>query len=168
MTQQVVLVAAVADNGVIGSDNALPWHLPADLAHFRRTTEGNVVVMGRRTFDSIGRPLPRRTNIVVTRQADWSADGVVRAGSLDEALTLAASYDGDVMVIGGAQIYALAMPRADRQVITEVHVTPDGDARYPEVDWSEWTETGREPHEGYDFVWWERREPTGSPAPAGR
>ena len=100
--QSVVLVAAVADNGVIGADGRLPWHLPDDLAHFRRVTTGNVVVMGRKTFESIGRPLPRRTNIVVTRQPGWSADGVIAASGLTEALDVAEEYDGDVMVIGGS------------------------------------------------------------------
>ena len=156
--QSVVLVAAVAENGVIGAGGELPWHLPDDLAHFKQVTTGNVVVMGRKTFESIGRPLPRRTNIVVTRQPDWSADGVVTASSLTEALDLAEEYDGDAMVIGGGQIYALAMPLADRQVLTEVHATPEGDAYYPAFDRDEWTETRRVEREGYDFVWLERAD----------
>jgi len=156
MTQPVVLVAAVADNGVIGAENGIPWHLPEDMAHFRRVTEGNVVVMGRLTFESIGRPLPRRTNIVVTRSADWSADGVLTAGSLDDALERARSHEGEVMVIGGAQVYALALPLADRMVLTEVHQSPVGDAHYPPFSRDEWRETRREAHDGYDFVWWER------------
>ena len=156
--QEVVLVAAVAENGVIGADGQLPWHLPEDLGHFRRVTTGHVVVMGRRTFESIGRPLPRRTNIVVTRQPGWSADGVLTAASLAEALDLAEEYDGDVMVIGGGQIYALAMPVADRQVLTEVHAAPEGDAHYPSFDRDEWLETAREEHGGYAFVWLERAD----------
>jgi dihydrofolate reductase len=155
--QSVVLVAAVADNGVIGVDGQLPWHLPDDLAHFRRVTTGNVVIMGRKTFESIGRPLPRRTNVVVTRQPGWTADGVIAVSSLDEALEVAEEYDGEAMVIGGAQIYALAMPLADAQVLTEVHQEPDGDVRYPPFDRAEWEETAREPHDGYDFVWLSRR-----------
>jgi dihydrofolate reductase len=155
--QSVVLVAAVADNGVIGADGELPWHLPEDLAHFKRVTTGNTVVMGRRTYESIGRPLPRRTNIVLTRQPGWTADGVVAASSLDEALDLAEDFDGDVMVIGGAQIYALALPLADVQVLTEVHQEPAGDVHYPPFDRAEWDETQRETHDGYDFVWLERR-----------
>ncbi|CAA9377506.1 MAG: Dihydrofolate reductase [uncultured Nocardioidaceae bacterium] len=157
--QSVVLVAAVAENGVIGADGQLPWHLPDDLAHFRRVTTGNVVVMGRKTFESIGRPLPRRTNIVVTRQPDWTADGVITASSLTEALDVAEEYDGDAMVIGGSQIYALAMPLADRQVLTEVHATPEGDVTYPPFDRTEWRETQREEHDGYAFVWLERADP---------
>ena len=159
--QSVVLVAAVADNGVIGADGELPWHLPDDLAHFRRVTTGNVVIMGRKTFESIGRPLPRRTNIVVTRQPDWTADGTITASSLTEALDVAEEYDGDAMVIGGSQIYALAMPLADRQVLTEVHATPEGDVTYPPFDRAEWEETRREEHDGYAFVWLERADPAG-------
>jgi dihydrofolate reductase len=152
----VVLVAAVADTGVIGRDGALPWHLPEDLAHFKRVTTGHTVVMGRRTFESIGRPLPRRTNVVVTRQPDWTADGVLVAPSVGAAVALAADLPGDAMVIGGGEVYAAALPLADRQVLTEVHAAPEGDVRYPEFDRSEWVEVLREPHDGYDFVWWER------------
>jgi len=157
MSQHVVLVAAVADNGVIGADGELPWHLPGDLAHFRRVTTGHTVIMGRKTFESIGRPLPRRTNVVVTRQPDWSAEGVLHASSLEEALEIAEEHEGDAMVIGGGQVYALAMPLADRQVLTEVHRSPEGDAVYPPFDRSEWVETRREPGDGFDFVWLERR-----------
>jgi dihydrofolate reductase len=160
MSQRVVLVAAVADNGVIGVDGGLPWHLPEDFAHFKRTTLGHVVVMGRRTFESMGRPLPRRTNVVVTRQRDWTAEGALTAPSWEAALELAAAHDGDVMVIGGGEIYAQALPVADEQVITEVHLSPDGDARYPDFDRTQWRETRREPHEHdgtrFDIVWWER------------
>ena len=155
--QSVVLVAAVAENGVIGSDGELPWHLPGDLAHFKRVTTDNVVIMGRKTFESIGRPLPRRTNIVVTRQPGWTADGVITASSLDEALDIAEEHDGDAMVVGGAQIYELALPLADAQVLTEVHQEPDGDVRYPPFDRSEWVETRREAGEGCTYVWLERR-----------
>ncbi len=159
--QSVVLVAAVADNGVIGAGGELPWHLPEDLAHFRRVTTGNVVIMGRRTYESIGRPLPRRTNIVITRQPGWSADGVVAASSLTDALEVAEEYDGDAMVIGGAQISALALPVADRQVLTEVHSSPEGDVHYPPFDRADWVETQRERHEGYDFVWLAREPDAG-------
>ena len=154
--QRVVLVAAVADNGVIGTGDDIPWHLPEDLAHFRRTTEGNVVVMGRRTYDTIGRPLPRRTNVVVTHQQGWHADGVLVACSWEEALALAAEHAGDVMVIGGAEIYALAMPDADVQVLTEVHLSPAGDVHYPAYDRAAWVEVAREPHDGFDIVRLER------------
>jgi dihydrofolate reductase len=153
---RVVLVAAVADNGVIGNGGQLPWHLPEDLAHFRRVTTGNVVIMGRRTYDSIGRPLPRRTNIVVTRQRGWTADGVLVASGIEGALALAGEHDGEAMVIGGAEIYALALPLADAQILTEVHCSPAGDVLYPAFDRAAWTETRREKHESHDFVWWVR------------
>jgi dihydrofolate reductase len=162
--KKVVLVAAVADNGVIGVDNDIPWRLPSDMKHFRETTMGNTVVMGRLTYESIGRPLPHRTNIVVTRQQAWVAEGVLVARSVEDAVALAQGYDGDVMVIGGGQIYRDAMPLADVQVLTEVHQTPSGDTFYPEFDRDEWTETRREAHDGYDFVWLERDERSDSPA----
>jgi dihydrofolate reductase len=154
---RIVMVAAVAENGVIGLGGDIPWSIPEDLKHFRAVTRDNVVVMGRRTFESIGHPLAFRTNIVVTRDEDWSYDGVFVAHSVDEAITLAADFPGDVMVIGGAQIYAAAMDRADTQILTEVRLSPAGDTHYPEFDRAEWRETRREPHDGFDFVWWERR-----------
>jgi dihydrofolate reductase len=163
MSPRVVLVAAVADNGVIGAQGGLPWHLPQDFAHFKRTTVGHVVVMGRKTYESMGRPLPRRTNVVVTRRPDWSAEGVVAVGSFEAALEEAARHDGDVMVIGGGEIYTQALPVADEQVITEVHLAPLGDAYYPDFDRSQWREVDREPHEDggvrFDIVRWERVSP---------
>lgn len=156
MTKRVVMVAAVADNGVIGRDGDIPWSLREDLRHFRRVTTGNTVVMGRATFESIGHPLPYRTNVVLTRRPGWTAEGVFVAHSVKEALALAEDFDGDVMVVGGGHVYADAMPFADAQVLTEVHQSPEGDTFYPEFDEAEWAETRRERHEGYDFVWWER------------
>jgi dihydrofolate reductase len=155
--QRVVLVAAVADNGVIGHDGGIPWRIPEDMKHFRAITTGHTLVMGRATFDSIGRPLPDRLNIVVTRDSDWSADGVTVVRSVEEALREASKGPGDVMVVGGAQIYATTMPLADVQVLTEVHLSPPGDTFYPEFDRSEWVETRREACDGYDFVRLERR-----------
>jgi dihydrofolate reductase len=155
--RRVVLVAAVADNGVIGRDGDIPWRIPEDMRHFRAVTSGHTVVMGRLTYESIGRPLPHRTNIVVTRSPGWSAEGVTVACSVDEALAKARVATGDVMVIGGAQIYEAAIGAADVQVLTEVHRSPEGDTFYPAFDRSEWVETRREPHDGYDFVWLERR-----------
>jgi dihydrofolate reductase len=154
--KRVVMVAAVADNGVIGLDGDIPWSLPEDLKHFRATTKGNTVVMGRRTYESIGHPLPYRSNVVVTRQPDWSADGVFVAHSVADAVAMAQDFDGDVMVIGGAQVYEAAMPLADTQVLTEVHLSPEGDTHYPEFDRAAWTETKRESRDGFDFVWLER------------
>ena len=154
--KRVVMVAAVADNGVIGLDGDIPWSLPEDLKHFRATTKGNSVVMGRRTYESIGHPLPFRSNIVVTRQTDWAADGVLVAHSVADAIAMAADFEGDVMVIGGSQVYEAAMPHADVQVLTEVHLSPEGDTYYPDFDRAEWTETKREPRDGFEFVWLER------------
>lgn len=154
--KRVVLVAAVADNGVIGLGGDIPWSIPEDLRHFRATTKGNTVLMGRATFDSIGHPLPYRTNVVVTRQQDWSADGVLVAHSVEEGIALAQDAAGDVMVIGGGHVYRDAMSLADAQVLTEVHQSPEGDTHYPEFDADEWVEVRREKHDGYDFVWWER------------
>ena len=147
-----MLVAAVAENGVIGADGAIPWHLPEDFAHFRRTTLGGVLVMGRATYDSIGRPLPGRTTIVLTRDPSWSAEGVLVAHDLDEALALAAERATTVYVAGGAAVYALALPIADEQVLSEVHARPEGDTRYPDFDRAQWRETAREAYDGFDVV----------------
>jgi dihydrofolate reductase len=156
--KHVVMVAAVADNGVIGQGGDIPWSIPEDLKHFRATTTGNTVVMGRSTFESIGHPLPYRTNVVVTRQPEWSVEHVFVARGIQEAIARGQGFDGDIMIIGGGQIYAEAMPHADRQVLTEVHSSPDGDTHYPDFDRGEWHETKREAHDGYDFVWLERVE----------
>lgn len=157
--KRVVLVAAVAENGVIGAAGGIPWHLPEDFAHFKRTTLGHTLLMGRATYDSIGRPLPGRTTVVLTRDTDWSADGVLVAHDLDAAMALTDGLDGDLMVAGGAQVYAAALPHADEQVISEVHQSPDGDTRYPAYDREAWEETSREPHEGFDVVRRVRRAP---------
>jgi dihydrofolate reductase len=154
---RIVLVAAVADNGVIGHEGDIPWRIPEDMVHFRATTTGHSVVMGRRTYESIGRPLPQRTNIVVTRDPAWTADGVRVARSVEEAVAAARELPGDVMVIGGAQVYEATIGVADVQVLTEVHQSPPGDTCYPAFDRADWTETRREAHDGYDFVWLERR-----------
>jgi dihydrofolate reductase len=149
----VTLIAAVARNGVIGADGGIPWHLPEDFAHFKATTLGHTLVMGRATYESIGRPLPGRTTIVVTRDPTWAADGVLVAHSVQEALALA---DGDVFVAGGASVYETALPYADAQLISEVDLEPEGDTFYPPVDTAEWTEVAREPREGFVIVRWER------------
>jgi dihydrofolate reductase len=155
--KRIVLVAAVADNGVIGNDGGIPWRIPEDLRHFREVTTGSSVVMGRLTYESIGRPLPHRTNIVVSRTPGWTAEGVTVAPSVEAALEVARDAAGDVMVIGGAQLYAAAMGAADVQVLTEVHQSPEGDTFYPSFDRDAWVETRRDEHDGYDFVWLERR-----------
>jgi dihydrofolate reductase len=154
---RLTLVAAYADNRVIGDHGRIPWHLSEDFAHFKATTMGGVLVMGRATYDSIGRPLPGRTTIVVTRNRDWSADGVLVSHSLPDALGLAARQRGEAYAVGGAQIYEQALPLATHQVLTEVHLSPDGDTFYPAFDLDEWVETKREPRDGFTWVWWERR-----------
>ena len=152
----VTLLAAVARNGVIGVDGGLPWHLPDELALFKELTLGHVVVMGRRTFESVGRPLPGRTTVVVTRRSDWEAEGVLRAGSVGEALALAREIDDEVFVVGGAQVYAAALPAADRLALTFVDADPEGDTRFPEIDWSQWREVGRRDGHGWTHVMFER------------
>lgn len=153
---------ARADNGVIGVDGALPWRLPADLKRFKGQTMGKPMVMGRKTFESFPSPLPGRRHIVLTRDSAWQADGAEVAHSVDEALKLAASEH--VAVIGGAEIFALMLPNADRIELTEVHIEPDGDAIVPPFG-EEWHETAREDHDAdgdrpaYSFVTLERRNP---------
>ena len=154
-------MAAYAENRVIGDRGRIPWSLPDDFAHFKATTMGGVLVMGRATYDSIGRPLPGRTTIVVTRQRDWSADGVLVAHSLEQALDLAAEQPGETFVVGGTQIYEQALPLATHQVLTEVALSPEGDVHYPPFDRAEWVETQREEHDGYDFVWLSREPDQG-------
>ena len=147
----LVLIAAVADNGVIGCDNRLPWRLPSDLRHFRGVTMGKPVVMGRKTFQSLFKPLAGRTTIVVTRARDFTAPGIIVAHDLEAAL---AAARGDalrrgadaIMVAGGGDIYAQAMPYADRLLITRVHARPPGDATFPAVDAGTWREVAREDH----------------------
>jgi len=141
------LIFARASNGVIGTNNTLPWHLPEDLAHFKRCTLGCPVIMGRKTWDSLPpkfRPLPGRLNVVVTRQTDWQAEGAAVAHSLPEAMTLCPE-DADAWVIGGADIYAQALPYASTAVITEIHQAFEGDAFAPQLGAS-WTEVARQSH----------------------
>ena len=146
----ISLVVAVAENGVIGRDGGLPWHIPSDLKTFRRVTMGKPLIMGRRTYDSIGRPLDGRDNIVVSRDAAFKPVGVLVARSLDEARglgsTCAANRGADeIMVIGGADIFAALLPEAARVYWTRVEGSPDGDARFPAFDWSAWRIVSEEP-----------------------
>ena len=146
-TPRINLIFARAANGVIGKDNSMPWHLPEDLAHFKRLTQGCPVIMGRKTWDSLPprfRPLPGRSNIVITRQVDWHAEGALRAGSLQEALQLSGDVP-EVWVIGGAEIYRQAEPLAQRAEVTEIAQDFEGDAYAPTLG-SAWTETAREQH----------------------
>ena len=143
------MIVAVAENGVIGRNNSLPWYLPNDLKYFKQTTMGKPVIMGRKTYESIGKPLPGRTNIVITRQADYQPEGVKVVSSVEAARELAESVcliDGqeEAMIMGGAEIYALALPHTDRLYLTEVHADVEGDAFFPEYDKSLWQEVARE------------------------
>ena len=148
----LVLVVAVADNGVIGQGGRLPWRLKSELAHFRRVTMGKPIVMGRKTYLSIGRPLPGRTNIVVSRDPTFAAPGIVAAPSVKTALT-AARGDAlrrgvtEIAIVGGAGIYADTMALADRLVITRVHLRPAGDTTFPAIDPGVWKETERTEHQ---------------------
>jgi len=140
---EIVLVVAIADNGVIGKDGAIPWRIPEDMKRFKALTMGHTVVMGRKTWDSLPKkPLLGRVNVVVTRQKDWQADGAVTAGSLGQAT---AGTSGTVMVIGGAEIYERALPLASRIELTEVHRAFEGDAKFV-LDRGGWKETFREDH----------------------
>jgi dihydrofolate reductase len=141
------LVAAVAENRVIGRDGRLPWRLPDELAHFKRVTLGKPVLMGRHTFVSIGKPLPGRLNVVLSRAPDFAPAGVVVARDLDAALARAEVAGApEVMMIGGAVLYAEALPRADRIYLTRVRASPPGDAYFPALDPAEWRETLLEEH----------------------
>jgi dihydrofolate reductase len=148
----IVLVAAVADNGVIGRDNAMPWRLSSDLKRFKALTVGKPVVMGRKTYLSIGRPLPGRTNIVVSRNAEFAAPGVVTAGGLETALAVARGDalrrgTDEIIVIGGTEVFLQAMPLAERLEITHVHCAPAGDTLFPPIDREQWHEIARSEHE---------------------
>jgi dihydrofolate reductase len=157
--KRVVLVAAVARNGVIGNGPDIPWRIPGEQAEFKRLTLGHVLLMGRTTYESIGRPLPGRSTVVLTRDPAWTAEGVHVAHEVAAALELADGLSGDVMVAGGAEVYAALMPYADSQVVTEVHLEPEGDVVYPGIDPAVWVEVGRDPGPAYDVVRWERRSP---------
>ncbi len=154
MTATLTLIVATERHNGIGINNALPWRLPEDLAFFKRTTTGHPILMGRKTFESIGRPLPNRRNIVITRNPDWQHEGVDTAGSLQQAADLAG--DGEVFVIGGAQIYADALSLAARLIVTEIDADFACDAFFPAIDPTVWTEVSREPHhsdsQGFDYA----------------
>jgi dihydrofolate reductase len=157
---RLTLVVAYARNRVIGRDNALPWKLPGDLAHFKRTTLGHPIVMGRKTWESLGRPLPGRRNIVISRDAGYAAAGATVVRDIDAALSACEDTD-EVFVIGGAQIYAAVLDRADRIVATEVAADVDGDAYFPYLPAFQWREVSREPQAAengyaYDFVVYEK------------
>ena len=159
----VSLVVAASTNNVIGSDGGLPWHLPDDLRHFKRLTTGNPIVMGRRTFESIGRPLPNRRNIVMTRDPDYVAPGCDVVSSVREALDLLKDTD-EVMIIGGGQVYRDFLPHADRIYLTRVQADVEGDTYFPDIDEAGWRLVSSEPHAAdekhayaFDVMVFERR-----------
>jgi dihydrofolate reductase len=158
---KLTIVVATDASGGIGINNTLPWKLPEDLAHFKRVTTGHPIIMGRKTFDSIGRPLPNRRNIVITRDASWQREGVDAVGSVEAALALAG--DERACIIGGAQIYAAAMDMVDELIVTEIGQTFACDAFFPAIDQQTWQEVARDTHHSdsngfdYAFVTWQRK-----------
>jgi dihydrofolate reductase len=158
MGPQIIGIAAVAANGVIGADNDIPWRIPADWQRFKSLTTGNVLIMGRKTYDSIGRPLPGRTTLVVTRDRMWRGDGVRAVPSVGEALDQAMLLDPKIIfVAGGGEIYRAAWDRLTGLEITEVDQHPGGAVTFPRIDPDEWIETSRERRNGYSFVSYRRR-----------
>ena len=145
----VSVIAAVADNKAIGLNNTLPWHLPEDLKHFRQLTMGHHIIMGRKTYESLGRLLPGRITVIVSRRLGYGAEGAITAGSLQAAID-ACGADEEIFVIGGAELYREAMQRADRLYLTEVHRAFEGDAFFPEYDRAAWQEETREAHVSAD------------------
>ncbi len=143
----ISIIAAMAENRVIGHGNALPWHLPADLRHFKQITTGHAVIMGRRNYESIGRPLPGRRNIVVTSNREYLALGCEVVHSIEAALDLPGPDAGEIFVIGGAEIYRQCLPRAERLYLTLVHASVAGDTYFPNFEAAEWIEVARERHD---------------------
>jgi len=159
---RISVIAALARNRVIGIDNRLPWRLPEDLAHFKALTLGHPILMGRKTFESLGRPLPGRTNVVITRNPGYRPEGCLVADSIPAAIALCKDAD-EIFFIGGAELYAQAIPLADRLYLTEVDIEAEGDAWFPDYDCSAFREVSRESHTGekgdvmkFDFVVYER------------
>ena len=164
----LAMIAAMADNRVIGLDNKMPWHLPADLKHFKAMTLGKPIIMGRKTWDSLGRPLPGRLNLVVSRQQELQLDGAESFTTLDAALVRAEQWAREqgveeLMLIGGAQLYAQALPQAQRLYLTRIDAAPEGDAFFPAFDEAKWAlvDSQAHPAEGevpaYRFETWQRR-----------
>jgi len=154
------IIVAMARNRVIGIDNTLPWHLPEDLKHFRNLTMGHHIIMGRKTYDSIGRPLPGRTTVIITRDPGYTMDGCLVAHSLDGAVRLC-DGDEEVFFVGGTSLYEQALPLAQRLYVTEIQADYEGDAHFPEFDSAHWRETSRDSQVSagglaYDFVVYER------------
>ncbi|OGS70936.1 MAG: diacylglycerol kinase [Flavobacteria bacterium RIFCSPLOWO2_12_FULL_35_11] len=159
----VTIIAAIAENNALGKDNQLIWHLPGDLKRFKKTTLNHVVIMGRKTFESLGKPLPNRTNILITRDKNYKTEGCVVVNSLKEALETAAKEDENPFILGGAEIYKQALPFTDKLDVTFVHHQFDADVFFPEIDKTIWKETSREDFKAdennkydYSFVTFER------------
>ncbi len=157
------IIVAMSENRVIGRENQLPWHLPADLKHFKRLTTGHAIIMGRKTFESIGRPLPHRRSIIITRDRQYRAEGAEVVHSLEEAIELCRD-DEEAFIIGGAEIFRLALPRIDRVYLTLIHATVEGDTFFPDLDQQQWTLVQDEHHAAdeanpfaYSFRLYERR-----------
>lgn len=162
----ISMIAAVAENNVIGKDNSLPWHLPTDLKYYKQTTLGHHIIMGRKNFEAIGRPLPKRTNIIITRKENYTAEGCIVVNSLREALQ-AVQNDEEPFIIGGGEIYKMALPYADRLYITRIHETFDGDVFFPDFDKQQWILKSREDHKAdkknphdFSFLIYERKPGT--------
>ncbi len=152
MRQGLSMIAALTPSRVIGKDNGIPWHYPEDMKHFRRVTRGHALIMGRATFDSIGKPLPKRRNIVITRQRGLAIEGCEVVHGVAEAIELAHQSDAEPCVIGGAQIYLEALPHATVLHLTYLHADHEGDTFFPELPESEWVEVERREAEGLSFV----------------
>lgn len=160
---RLTIIAAIARNGVIGKNNTLPWHLPADMAFFKKTTTGHTIVMGRKNYQDIGRPLPNRRNIVLSRDANFAANGCEVVGSFAEMLENS-KHDEEVFIIGGAAIYEIALDQVDRMLVTKIDGDIEGDVFFPKIVWSDWEEISREHHKpddknkfGFDIVEYERK-----------
>lgn len=156
------IIAAMAQNRVIGIDNTLPWRLPDDLKHFKALTIGHHILMGRKTFDSLGKPLPGRTSVVITRSRDLQLPGCIVANSIEDAIA-ACDRDNEIFIIGGAELYLQALDFADRIYLTEIKAEFEGDAWFPEIDLGLWLESERSPRESdsglkYDFVVYDKKQ----------
>ncbi|MCX6807105.1 MAG: dihydrofolate reductase [Candidatus Berkelbacteria bacterium] len=159
----ISIIVAISENYVIGDKNQLLWHLPTDMKHFKEITTGKTVVMGRKTFESIGKPLPNRQNVIITQDKEYSAKGCNVTHSIEETLNFLKDKD-EIFIIGGALLYAQMLPKADKLYLTIVHKDFDGDAHFPEIDFSQWEETNHEDHQPdeknpypYSFITSERK-----------
>jgi dihydrofolate reductase len=141
----VSFIVATDENNLIGKNNQLPWHLPADLQYFKKITTGHYIIMGRKTFESIGRPLPNRTTVIITQQPDYKSEGCIVVNSIEEALE-ASKNEGEVFIIGGAEIFKTALHKADRLYLTRIHHNFDGDVYLPQLNLENWKEVKREDH----------------------